>query len=79
MDGLQIKFIATAVVLGFAVVSLPWPVTRWLWADLGGNHRGRRHRLPISFWEFTKYGLLVTAVTLLVAWPYVWGRFYAFH
>lgn len=36
-----------------------------------------RHRQPISFWEFTKYGLLVTTVTLLITWPYVWGRYYA--
>lgn len=31
---------------------------------------------PISFWTFTKYGLVVTATTLLVAWPYVWLRYY---
>ena len=35
------------------------------------------YRQPISVWKFTKYGLLVTAVTLLIAWPYVWGRYYA--
>ena len=35
------------------------------------------YRQPISVWWFTKYGLLVTAVTLLIAWPYVWGRYYA--
>ena len=32
-----------------------------------------RHRQPISFWEFTTYGLLVTAVTQLIGWPYVWA------
>jgi Na+/H+ antiporter NhaD/arsenite permease-like protein len=31
---------------------------------------------PISFWTFTKYGLVVTAATLAVAWPYVWLRYY---
>ena len=61
-----------------------------LGADLGGNTTAvaaaanvvvigiaAPYRQPISVWEFTKYGLLVTAVTLLIAWPYVWGRYYA--
>lgn len=60
-----------------------------LGADLSGNATAvaaaanvvvigiaARARRPISFWEFTKYGLLVTIVTLLVAWPYVWLRYY---
>lgn len=61
-----------------------------LGADLGGNTTAvaaganvviigiaaaKGH--PISFWTFTKYGLVVTATTLLVAWPYVWLRYYA--
>jgi Na+/H+ antiporter NhaD/arsenite permease-like protein len=62
-----------------------------LGADFGGNTTAvaaganvviigiaAKHGHPISFWEFTKYGLMVTAFTLLVAWPYVWLRYYAF-
>jgi Na+/H+ antiporter NhaD/arsenite permease-like protein len=62
-----------------------------LGADLGGNTTAvaaganvvilgiaARHLHPISFWEFTKYGLVVTAVTLVIAWPYVWLRYFAF-
>jgi len=29
----------------------------------------------ISFWEFTKYGLIVTAVTVALAVPYLWFRY----
>jgi Na+/H+ antiporter NhaD/arsenite permease-like protein len=59
-----------------------------LGADLGGNataigasanvvvlglaERGGRR---ISFWEFTKYGLVVTAVTIALAVPYLWLRY----
>jgi Na+/H+ antiporter NhaD/arsenite permease-like protein len=60
-----------------------------LGADLGGNatavgasanvvilglaeRAGRR----ISFWEFTKYGLVVTAVTIAVCMPYLWLRYF---
>jgi Na+/H+ antiporter NhaD/arsenite permease-like protein len=32
---------------------------------------------PISFWGFTKYGAVVTVVTLLVAWVYVYLRYFA--
>ena len=61
-----------------------------LGADLGGNTTAvaaganvviigiaaaRGH--AISFWTFTKYGLIVTAATLAVSWPYVWLRYYA--
>lgn len=62
-----------------------------LGADLGGNTTAvaaganvviigiaARHLHPISFWEFTKYGLLVTSLTLVLAWPYVWLRYFAF-
>jgi Na+/H+ antiporter NhaD/arsenite permease-like protein len=31
---------------------------------------------PISFWQFTKYGLVVTAVTVGVATPYLWLRYF---
>ncbi len=62
-----------------------------LGADLGGNatavgasanvvvlgmaeRRGRR----ISFWEFTRYGLIVTVVTIALSMPYLWLRYFAF-
>jgi Na+/H+ antiporter NhaD/arsenite permease-like protein len=35
---------------------------------------GRR----ISFWEFTRYGLVVTAVTVTLCVPYLWLRYFAF-
>ena len=30
----------------------------------------------ITFWQFTKYGILVTILTLLMAWVYVWLRYF---
>jgi len=30
---------------------------------------------PIGFWEFTKYGLVVTAVTVALCAPYLWLRY----
>src|SRR5690606_25817641 len=62
-----------------------------LGADLGGNatavgasanvvvlgvaeRAGRR----ISFWQFTKYGLIVTVVTIALCVPYLWLRYFAF-
>ena len=32
----------------------------------------------ISFWQFTRYGLIVTAVTIALAVPYLWLRYFAF-
>ncbi|TXL62385.1 ArsB/NhaD family transporter [Aeromicrobium terrae] len=31
---------------------------------------------PISFWKFTRYGLVVTVATLAVAWSYVYLRYF---
>jgi len=31
---------------------------------------------PISFATFTRYGLVVTAVTVLISWPYFWLRYF---
>lgn len=58
-------------------------------ADLGGNATpvgasanvvmvgmAARHGHPISFWRFTKYGLLVTGSTVAVAWLYLWIRYF---
>ncbi|GAA0420818.1 membrane protein [Acrocarpospora corrugata] len=59
-------------------------------ADLGGNATAvgaaanvvvlgiaARNRHPISFWEFTKYGLIVTLVTVALVTPYLWLRYLA--
>ncbi|WP_367318682.1 SLC13 family permease [Streptomyces sp. HUAS ZL42] len=61
-----------------------------LGADLGGNATAigasanvvvlgiaERNRQPISFWQFTKYGMVVTAVTVAIALGYVWLRYFA--
>ncbi|MEP6478149.1 MAG: ArsB/NhaD family transporter [Rhodoglobus sp.] len=61
-----------------------------LGADLGGNATAigasanvvvlgiaKRNGHPISFWEFTKYGLIVTAVTIALCVPYLWLRYFA--
>jgi len=55
-----------------------------LGADLGGNATAvgasanvvvlgiaARNGHPISFWQFTKYGLVVAVVTIAIAWPYL--------
>jgi Na+/H+ antiporter NhaD/arsenite permease-like protein len=59
-------------------------------ADLGGNATAigasanvvvlgiaERARQPISFWQFTRYGLVVTAATLAVTAAYLWLRYFA--
>ncbi|WP_433411775.1 ArsB/NhaD family transporter [Microtetraspora malaysiensis] len=59
-----------------------------LGADLGGNATAvgaaanvvvlgiaARNRTPISFWQFTKYGLVVTLVTVAISTPYLWFRY----
>lgn len=61
-----------------------------LGADLGGNGTAvaasanvvvlgiaAQHGQPISFWQFTKYGIVTTLVTVTVAWAYVWLRYFA--
>ena len=58
-------------------------------ADLGGNATAvgasanvvilgiaERNRHPISFWQFTKYGLVVAVITVAVAVPYLYLRFF---
>ncbi|MEU6727097.1 ArsB/NhaD family transporter [Nonomuraea wenchangensis] len=57
-------------------------------ADLGGNATAvgaaanvvvlgiaARNGTPISFWQFTKYGLVVTVVTVGLVAPYLWLRY----
>ncbi|PKW17921.1 ArsB/NhaD family transporter [Saccharopolyspora spinosa] len=61
-----------------------------LGADLGGNATAigasanvvaigwaARNGHPISFWEFTKYGLAVTTVTISLSALYIWLRYFA--
>jgi Na+/H+ antiporter NhaD/arsenite permease-like protein len=58
-------------------------------ADLGGNTTAvaaganvvvlgiaAKAGHPISFWRFTKYGIVVTFATLVVSWVYVWLRYF---
>ena len=60
-----------------------------LGADLGGNATAvgasanvvvlgiaERAGHRISFWGFTKYGLIVTAISVALAVPYLWVRFF---
>ncbi len=67
--------------------SLWWALA--LGADLGGNATAvgasanvvvtgiaARQGHPISFWRFTRYGLVVTTVTILICWPYLWLRYF---
>ncbi len=62
-----------------------------LGADLGGNATAvgasanvvilgiaERNRHKITFWEFTKYGLVVAVVTVALSVPYLYLRFFAF-
>ncbi|MFI7614507.1 ArsB/NhaD family transporter [Nonomuraea terrae] len=57
-------------------------------ADLGGNATAvgaaanvvvlgiaARNGTPISFWQFTKYGLVVASVTIALCVPYLWLRY----
>jgi Na+/H+ antiporter NhaD/arsenite permease-like protein len=66
--------------------SLWWALA--LGADLGGNATAigasanvvvigiaKRNGYPISFWEFTKYGSVVAAATVLTCVPYLWLRY----
>jgi Na+/H+ antiporter NhaD/arsenite permease-like protein len=58
-------------------------------ADFGGNLTAigasanvvvlgiaKRSGFPISFWEFTKKGSIVTVVTIVLAAPYLWLRYF---
>jgi Na+/H+ antiporter NhaD/arsenite permease-like protein len=62
-----------------------------LGADLGGNATAvgasanvvilgiaERNRHKITFWEFTKYGLVVAVITVALSMPYLYLRFFAF-
>lgn len=73
---------------GDAAHPLWWALA--LGADLGGNATAigasanvvvlgiaKRNGHPISFWQFTRYGLIVTAVTVSLSVPYLWLRYFA--
>ncbi|MFI5593145.1 SLC13 family permease, partial [Amycolatopsis sp. NPDC051758] len=62
-----------------------------LGADFGGNMTAvgasanvvmlgiaARSGFPISFWEFTKKGAVITVITIIVAAPYLWLRYFVF-
>lgn len=61
-----------------------------LGADFGGNGAAvaasanvvalgiaARSGHRITFWQFTKYGVVVTALSIVLAWVYVWIRYFA--
>ncbi|WP_024805680.1 ArsB/NhaD family transporter [Nocardia sp. BMG51109] len=60
-------------------------------ADFGGNLTAvgasanvvmlgiaKRAGTPISFWEFTRKGIVVTTITIAIAAPYLWLRYFVF-
>jgi Na+/H+ antiporter NhaD/arsenite permease-like protein len=60
-----------------------------LGADLGGNATAvgasanvviiglaAKYGHPISFWTFTRYGLVVAAITVVLSWPYLALRYF---
>jgi Na+/H+ antiporter NhaD/arsenite permease-like protein len=62
-----------------------------LGADFGGNLTAvgasanvvmlgiaRRAGNPITFWEFTRKGIVVTVVSIALAAPYLWLRYFVF-
>ncbi|MBC6448706.1 ArsB/NhaD family transporter [Actinokineospora sp. HBU206404] len=67
--------------------SLWWSLA--LGADLGGNATAvgasanvvmlglaARNGTPISFWKFTRYGIIVAALSIALAAPYLWLRYF---
>ncbi len=61
-----------------------------LGADFGGNGTAvaasanvvvlgiaARAGEPISFWQFTRYGIVTTVMTTVIAWGYVWLRYFS--
>jgi Na+/H+ antiporter NhaD/arsenite permease-like protein len=72
---------------GPSAQSLWWALA--LGADLGGNATAvgasanvvvlgiaARNGFPISFWRFTRYGLVVAIATVALCWPYLWLRYF---
>jgi len=87
MSPLVLDLVGPAQGLPPEKVSLWWALA--LGADLGGNATAigasanvvitgiaKRNGHPISFWTFTKYGLVVAAVTIAACVPYVALRYF---
>ena len=87
MSPLVHELVGPAPGLAPAQQSMWWALA--LGADLGGNATAigasanvvilgvaKRNGHPISFWTFTKYGLIVTAVTVALCVPYLWLRYF---
>jgi Na+/H+ antiporter NhaD/arsenite permease-like protein len=81
-----VQDVANAMPDPHAAQSLWWSLA--LGADLGGNATAvgasanvvvlgiaARYGHPISFWKFTRYGLVVAGVTVALCWPYLWLRY----
>ncbi len=81
------ELVGTAPGLPPGQQSLWWALA--LGADLGGNATAigasanvvvtgiaKRNGHPISFWGFTRYGLIVTAVTIALCVPYIALRYF---
>ena len=62
-----------------------------LGADLGGNATAvgasanvvvlgiaARSGYPITFWQFTRIGLVVATLSVALSWPYLWLRYFVF-
>ena len=87
MSPVVAELVATAEPGGADPNVLWWALA--LGADLGGNATAvgasanvvvlgiaERSGRPISFWRFTRYGLVVTVVTVGLAAPYLWLRYF---
>ncbi len=87
MSPLVLDLVGPAQGLPPEKLALWWSLA--LGSDLGGNATAigasanvvvtgiaKRNGHPISFWTFTKYGLIVTAVTIAICVPYIWLRYY---
>ncbi|QLQ14681.1 MAG: ArsB/NhaD family transporter [Micropruina sp.] len=87
MSPLVYDLVGPAPGLAPAQQSMWWALA--LGADLGGNATAigasanvvilgvaKRNGHPISFWTFTKYGLIVTVVTVALCVPYLWLRYF---
>ncbi|MEZ5130465.1 MAG: ArsB/NhaD family transporter [Mycobacterium sp.] len=81
--------LTTTIADPVAAQSLWWSLA--MGADFGGNLTAvgasanvvmlgiaAREGHPISFWEFSRKGAVVTVLTIALAAPYVWLRYFAF-
>jgi Na+/H+ antiporter NhaD/arsenite permease-like protein len=81
--------LTTTIAEPVAAQSMWWSLA--MGADFGGNLTAvgasanvvmlgiaAREGHPISFWEFSRKGTIVTVLTIALAAPYVWLRYFAF-